>query len=153
MRVVIGTDVGVVVGWSPDVATGRMRGMTEAQGDRPLLVFDGDCGFCTSSARAAQRWLRLEHVEQWQFLDLDALGLTRTQCEAAVQWVAVDGTVLPAERAAIAALRHAGGAWRVVGTVLDLPGLRQLAGSIYRLVARYRYKLPGGTPACRIPRS
>jgi predicted DCC family thiol-disulfide oxidoreductase YuxK len=119
---------------------------------RPLLVFDGDCGFCTTTAHAMQRRMRLEHVEPWQFLDLDAIGLTPELCSAAVQWVAVDGSVASAERAVIAALGHAGGVWRVIGAVLALPGVRALAGVGYRLVARYRYRLPGGTPACKIDR-
>ena len=118
----------------------------------PLLVFDGDCGFCTTAARFGQRRLRLEHVEPWQFIDLDALGLTEAQCLQAVQWVAADGSVASAEHAVIAALRHAGGVWRVLGAVLALPGIRQLAGVAYRLVARYRHQLPGGTAACRLPR-
>jgi predicted DCC family thiol-disulfide oxidoreductase YuxK len=119
---------------------------------RPVLVFDGDCSFCTSSAHAARRWLGLEHVEPWQFLDLDALGLTETDCQEAVQWVTVDGSIVSAEQAVIAALRHAGGAWRALGRVLDLPGTRQLAAVTYRLIARHRHRLPGGTAACRVPR-
>ena len=117
----------------------------------PLLVFDGDCGFCTSSARFGRRRLRLEHVEPWQFLDLEAVGLTEAQCRQAVQWVAADGSILAAERAVIAALRHAGGAWKVLGAVMDLPGIRQLAGVLYRLVAKHRHRMPGGTAACRLP--
>lgn len=117
----------------------------------PLLVFDGDCGFCTTSARFGQRRLHLDHVEPWQFLDLDQLGLTAEQCRAAVQWVGVDGTIVSAERAVIAALRHAGGAWRWLGVMLAVPGIRHLAAVAYRLVARFRYRLPGGTAACRIP--
>lgn len=119
---------------------------------RPLLIFDGDCGFCTTSARAGQRWLHLDHVEPWQFLDLDSLAVTEAACQTAVQWVAVDGTVSAAERAVIAAMRHAGGAWGVVGRVLGLAGIRHVAGLCYRVVARFRYKMPGGTPACRLPR-
>jgi predicted DCC family thiol-disulfide oxidoreductase YuxK len=118
---------------------------------RPLLVFDGDCSFCTSSARAGQRWLHLEHVEPWQFLDLDELGLTEAACEQAVQWVAVDGSVTSAERAVIAALRHAGGFWGALGIVMNLPGVRHLAAIVYRLVARYRHRMPGGTAACKLP--
>ena len=118
---------------------------------RPLLVFDGDCGFCTTSARAGQRWLGLEHVEPWQFLDLESLGLTEQQVTEAVQWVDEDGGVVAAERAVIAALRHAGGVWSVLGRIMNLPGIRQLAGVVYRLVAKYRHKLPGGTPACKLP--
>ena len=118
---------------------------------RPLLVFDGDCGFCTSAARFGSRRLGLDHVEPWQFLDLDALGLSEEQCRQAVQWVAADGTILAAERAVIAALRHAGGVWRALGTVLGVPGVRHAAGALYRVVAHYRHRMPGGTAACRLP--
>lgn len=117
---------------------------------RPLLVFDGDCGFCTTSARAGQRWLRLPNVEPWQFLDLDALGVTEDACSDAVQWIDADGGVVSAERAVIAALRHAGGIWKVLGGLLALPGIRAIAGAVYRWVARNRYRLPGGTAACRL---
>ena len=123
---------------------------TAASG-RPLLIFDGDCGFCTTSARAGQRWLGLAHVEPWQFLDLDALPVSEAQCREAVQWIAADGTVASAHEAVIASMRHAGGVWAVPGRVLALPGVRRLAGVVYRTVARNRYRLPGGTPACRLP--
>ncbi len=117
---------------------------------RPLLVFDGDCGFCTSSARAAQRWWRLEHVEPWQFLDLASLGLTAEQCEQAVQWVGEDGDVVSAERAVIAGMRHAGGVWGVLGRIMAVPGIRHVCGLVYRIIARNRHRMPGGTPACKL---
>lgn len=117
---------------------------------RPVLVFDGDCSFCTSSARFGQRWLHLEHVEPWQRLDLDEFGLTAEQCEQAVQWVGADGSIASAEAAVGAALVHAGGAWRWLGRLLLAPGVRWVAGVVYRWVARNRSKLPGGTPECSI---
>lgn len=119
--------------------------------ERPILVFDGDCGFCTTSAGAARRWLGLSHVEPWQMLDLDALGLTEAGCTTAVQWVAADGSVRSAESAVVAALRHAGGVWSILGRVLGAPGIRSLAAVAYRVVARNRYRLPGATAACRLP--
>ncbi len=118
---------------------------------RPLLVFDGDCAFCTTSARAWQRWLHLDHVEPWQFIELEPLGVTEQQCLKAVQWIDQAGAVFAAERAVIAALRHAGGAWGLIGRVMNLPGIRHLAGLVYRVVAKYRHRLPGGTPACKLP--
>lgn len=118
---------------------------------RPLLVFDGDCRFCTSSAEFGRRRLGLEHVEPWQFLELADLGLTEAQCQAAVQWVAADGSTCAGEQAIVAALRHAGGAWKVLGEVLDLPGVRKLSAAVYRFVARHRDRMPGGTAACRLP--
>ena len=117
---------------------------------RPVLVFDGDCGFCTTSARAGKRWLRLEHVEPWQYLDLGALGLTERACATAVQWVDEAGDIASAEMAVIASLRHAGGAWATLGRVMNLPVVRRLAGLVYRLVAMNRHRLPGGTPACKL---
>lgn len=110
---------------------------------RPILVFDGDCAFCTRSALAAKRRLRLNHVEPWQSLDLQSLGLTEEQCARAVQWVEPDGSVMSGEHAVIGALRGAGGAWSVAGRAMDLPGLRQVTGMTYRLVARNRHKMPG----------
>lgn len=120
---------------------------------RPILVFDGDCGFCTSSARFAERRLRLEHVEPWQSLDLSALGLDEAACSTAVQWVASDGRVLAAERAVSAALVHAGGPWRPLGRLLGARGVRPVAGVVYRWVARHRHRFPGATDACRVPAS
>ncbi len=119
---------------------------------RPVLVFDGDCAFCTTSARTGQRWLGLEHVEPWQFLDLESLQLTQAQCEEAVQWVDADGSVRSAQYAVIASLRHAGRVWGVLGRLMALPGIHQLSGVVYRWVARNRHRLPGGTPACQLPR-
>ena len=119
--------------------------------DLPLLVFDGDCGFCTTSAMFGQRRLGLDRVEPWQRLDLDHLGLSEAQCEQAVQWVGVDGTVSSAQYAVIEALRHAGAPWSFLGRVMALPGVHQFAGVVYRWVARNRSKLPGGTPACQLP--
>jgi predicted DCC family thiol-disulfide oxidoreductase YuxK len=31
-----------------------------------------------------------------------------------------------------------------------LPGVRRVADVVYRAVAANRYRLPGGTPACRV---
>ena len=125
--------------------------MNAAEPGRPLLIFDGDCAFCTTTARTGQRWLGLDHVEPWQFLDLEPLGVTADDCQQAVQWIGADGSVASAERAVIAALWHAGGACKILGHVMNLPGIRHLAGVVYRLVAKYRHKMPGGTPACKLP--
>ena len=68
-----------------------------------------------------------------------------------MQWIDEAGNVAAAERAVIAALRHAGGAWGVLGGVMNVPGIRHSAGLVYRIVAKYRHRLPGGTPACKLP--
>ena len=54
------------------------------------FLYDGDCAFCTSCARFAQRWVPTPAtIVPWQFADLARLGVTARACEEAVQWVVV----------------------------------------------------------------
>jgi predicted DCC family thiol-disulfide oxidoreductase YuxK len=115
---------------------------------RPTLIYDGDCAFCTSSARLLERIGPGAETVAWQQTDLGALGLTEEAASAAVQWVEIDGTARSGHEAVAAALRSAGGAWAVAGRALIAPGLAPLAAGAYRLIAANRHRLPGGTPAC-----
>ena len=130
----------------------------------PILVFDGECGFCTTSARFLAHWVFRGRstspapsarsagepsIEPWQRLDLAELGLTPDQCRAAVQWVDEDGQVTSGQIAIAAALRAGHPVWRPVGALLVAPGFSWVAEYLYGWVAGHRYALPGGTPACR----
>ena len=124
-------------------------GPTEA-----VLVFDGDCGFCSAAAEwIAARWKspRTADVVPWQRLGeegLHRLGLTRSDVTRAAWWVAGDkrsGGHLAVARALVAA----GGGWGAVGRLMLVPPVRWAGAICYRLVAHYRYRLPGGSPACR----
>lgn len=120
--------------------------------DVPVLVYDGDCAFCTRSVRFIERRIRRRpRIAAWQHLDLASLGLTREMCETAVQWVGVDGEVASGHRAVSRTLIHGGGGWRVLGRLIVLPGVDVLAGILYRWVARNRHRLPGGTAQCAMP--
>lgn len=115
---------------------------------RPLLVFDGDCAFCTSSARLLARIAPAAEIAPWQQADLDALGLTEEAASAAVQWVEINGTIRSGHEAVAVALRGAGGVWALAGQLLLAPGISPIAAATYRLIAANRPRLPGGTPAC-----
>jgi predicted DCC family thiol-disulfide oxidoreductase YuxK len=117
---------------------------------RPVLVFDGDCGFCTTCVRLLERIGPQAEIVAWQLTDLGELGLTQGQAADAVRWVRVDGTVRSGHEAIAAALTSAGGIWGIAGRVLLLPGISWLAAKAYRLVADNRYRLPGSTPACEL---
>ena len=119
--------------------------------ERPVLVFDGDCGFCTTSARLLERIGPDAEIVAWQLTDLEPLGVTAEQCADAVQWVEPDGAVRSGHEAIAAALGRAGLLWRAAGRLLTLPGLSRVAARAYRLIADNRYRLPGGTPACARP--
>lgn len=116
----------------------------------PVLVFDGDCAFCTNCAHALERIGPDAEIVAWQLTDLAELGITAEQARDAVQWVEVNGTVGSGHEAIAAALSTAGPLWRAIGRTLTLPGISWLAARAYRLVANNRYRLPGGTPACAV---
>jgi predicted DCC family thiol-disulfide oxidoreductase YuxK len=113
------------------------------------LLFDGDCGFCTTAAGMAARIAPAVTVVPWQRADLVALGVRAEAAEAALQWVALDGKVYAGAAAAARLLVSAGRAWKLLGWLLLLPVVRTIAELVYRLVAANRHRLPGGTPACR----
>ncbi|MFI0240376.1 thiol-disulfide oxidoreductase DCC family protein [Streptomyces sp. NPDC016845] len=118
---------------------------------QPALVFDGDCGFCTTSVKFAERWVRPRcEIVPWQFADLDALGTTQERAEYEALWVTPAGTVYGGSRAVAKALLSAGGAWPVLGALLTLPPVSWAAHGVYRLIAENRHRLPGGTAACAV---
>jgi predicted DCC family thiol-disulfide oxidoreductase YuxK len=121
---------------------------------RPLLVYDGDCSFCSSSARwLTARWRGPEQAIPWQHLsgaELERLGLSIDDVRRAVWWVDPAGGRSRGHLAIAQALRAAHGWPSVVGRALLVPPLRWLGAAAYPLIARWRHRLPGGTPACRM---
>jgi predicted DCC family thiol-disulfide oxidoreductase YuxK len=118
-----------------------------------VLIYDGDCGFCTTSARWVEERLPLGYpVVAWQSVpDLADLGLTERQVQTAAWWIDVDGTPHRGARAIARALIAMKGRWSLVGRALLVPPVNWLADLGYALVARNRYRLPGATDACRVP--
>jgi predicted DCC family thiol-disulfide oxidoreductase YuxK len=117
-----------------------------------VLVFDGDCGFCTSSARWIEARLPAgSPVEPWQSLDIEALGLHEADVTTAAYWIDGDGGLHRGHLAIGRALVTAGGIWGIIGRIIVTPPMSWIARGLYALVARYRYRLPGATDACRLP--
>lgn len=121
-----------------------------AGGGLPLLVYDGDCGFCTRSVELALRMKVACRAVPWQQADLAALGLTQEQVTEKVWWVEPGGAKVSGHRAVAAALRHATPALRPLGALLDAAPLAPVASAGYDLVARNRHRLPGSTAACAL---
>jgi predicted DCC family thiol-disulfide oxidoreductase YuxK len=133
--------------------TKRYVGLVEPE-KVPLLVYDGDCSFCSSSAHwIAARWQGPEQAVAWQQLgavQLESLGLSLDDVRCAAWWVDRGGRAWRGHVAIALALRAARGWPSVVGRVLLVPPFRWLAAGAYPLIARWRHRLPGGTPACRM---
>ncbi|WP_354643503.1 thiol-disulfide oxidoreductase DCC family protein [Kitasatospora camelliae] len=131
----------------------------------PVLVFDGDCGFCTTCVVWAERYPRASlssagwEAVPYQRADLAALDglaggrglVTRERAEREVLWVTPAGRVYGGAQAAARLLMRSGGAWAYAGGALTLAPVRPVADAVYRWVARHRHRLPGGTPACALP--
>jgi predicted DCC family thiol-disulfide oxidoreductase YuxK len=124
--------------------------------DVPWLIFDGDCAFCTSSAHwLARRLHRPEgpnaRLVAWQFTDLAALGTSAERTQREALWVDTGGTIYGGAAAFAEWLKFRGGAYGVAGRMINLPVIRALAAAVYRLIAKNRHRMPGGSPACALP--
>jgi predicted DCC family thiol-disulfide oxidoreductase YuxK len=124
--------------------------------DVPWLIFDGDCAFCTSSAHWLARRLHRRsgpnpRLIPWQFSDLTALGTTAERAQSEALWVGTDGTIYGGAAAFAQWLEFRGGAYTVAGYLMDLPAVRTLAAAVYRVIAKNRHRMPGGSPACALP--
>ena len=121
---------------------------------KPLLVFDGDCGFCTSSAEWVLRHLSSDaRIVPWQKLGdggLAALGLSVGQASSAAWWVDERGRSFGGHLAIGKALADCRPPWNWLGKAALIPPGVWVGRLLYPLVSRYRHRLPGGTPACRI---
>lgn len=117
----------------------------------PVLIYDGDCGFCTRSVRLVERLPVSVRITPWQTTDLAALGTTRARAEREVVWVGTDGRISGGAAAVADLLRSARFPFSLVGRALGLPVVRTLAALVYRVVAANRSRLPGMTPACQLP--
>ncbi|WP_371482935.1 thiol-disulfide oxidoreductase DCC family protein [Kitasatospora sp. NBC_00315] len=130
----------------------------------PVLVFDGDCSFCTSCVHAAERHLRQTLASggwdavPYQFADLAALDaraggrgeVTAERAGREVLWVTPAGRVHGGAQAVARLLMRTGGAWAYLGGLLALAPVRPVAALAYRWVSANRDRMPGGTPACAL---
>lgn len=125
--------------WSPIILSDDKTRSTSATLTSPTLVFDGECDFCRACVRfITRRTRRPLSVVAYQDADLATLGLTREQCESAVQWVDDRGAVASAHHAVSRALRNARFPWPLAGRAIVLPGISRIASRVYERVARRR---------------
>lgn len=116
------------------------------------LVYDGDCGICQASVDVLVRLgCRAAMVPSHDWLRTHPDDADR--CAEAVVLVTEDGTVLEAERAVAGALRLSREPGPIAGRVIDAPGVRRLAGLVYRRVAANRTRLSAafGLDTCAVP--
>ena len=114
-----------------------------------VLIFDGDCGFCTTTANyiKANSSVPIE-IHPWQWIELADFGLTKEQASSKVQMF-VNGKTYGGHKAFAKLLRIQKQWWfKVLGGLVVSPPFNWGSRVGYYFIAKYRHKLPGGTPAC-----
>ena len=116
-----------------------------------VLIFDGDCGFCTSTANFIEKYSSTPiEIHPWQWVELSEYGLTKEQAATKVQ-VYENGQTFSGHQAFAKLLRLQRQWWfKVLGGILVIPPFSWGSRLGYYFVAKYRHKLPGGTPGCAL---
>jgi predicted DCC family thiol-disulfide oxidoreductase YuxK len=117
----------------------------------PLFLYDGDCSFCQAAVDRVVRWSHPRaRILPWQSVDLDSLGLTAGECDAAVQWIPSGVAARASGADAFRGLVSTGDRLaRGVGRAAINPVTRPIADRLYRLVARHRHRM--SRAGCSLP--
>ena len=117
-----------------------------------LLIFDGDCSFCTSSANWAVKHSKTPiQATPWQFTNLDDYGLNAALASEKV-WMVVDGKKYGgSDAAAIWLIIKKNPLAKLAGHLMMFVAFRWIFALGYKVIAKNRHRMPGGTPACAMP--
>jgi len=116
-----------------------------------VLIFDGDCSFCTSTANYfTKSTAGRVRAEAWQLTDLTKYGLTSEQTIKRVYLIGESKQYEANWAFAKLLTLQTNVFYKLLGYLLFIPPISWLAIPGYYLVARYRHLLPGGTPACKL---
>jgi predicted DCC family thiol-disulfide oxidoreductase YuxK len=130
--------------------------MTERAAPTPVLLYDGDCGFCARSVQFVLARESPARRAQLRFAPLQG-GFGQRVRTAHPSLQRVDSVIwydptrdepLVRSAAGLAVLRHLGGPWRLLAALGALIP-RALRDSIYDAIARNRHRLAG--EACLVP--
>jgi predicted DCC family thiol-disulfide oxidoreductase YuxK len=110
-----------------------------AASPRPLLVYDGDCGFCGYWARYWQK-LTGDRVEYLPYQDVAPQypAIAQADFQRAVQFIASDGHVASAAEASFLTLSHARGKGFWLALYRSLPGFAPISELAYAFIAARR---------------
>ncbi|MBB3945053.1 putative DCC family thiol-disulfide oxidoreductase YuxK [Rhizobium skierniewicense] len=121
--------------------------------DKPLIVFDGECGFCSRDINFVLRHdtKQLFRFTPAQFELGTALmrhyGYRTDDYETSL--LIENGVAYPRSDGVLRVLQRLGGIFSLVAWLRFMP--RRIRDGVYDLVARNRMKIAGRRQACRIP--
>ena len=106
---------------------------------QPLLIYDGDCGFCVYWARYWRKLTR-GHVEYLPYQEVAARypDIPQAEFQRAVQCLAPDGRRASAAEASFLTLSHAPGKGFWLALYKHVPGFASVAEWAYAFTASHR---------------
>ena len=112
---------------------------TPAAGPRPLLIYDGDCGFCRYWQRYWQK-LTGERVDYRPYQEVAAQypAVPVAEFQRAVQFITPDGRRASAAEASFLVLSHARGRGFWLVLYRRLPGFAAVSELVYAFIAAHR---------------
>lgn len=129
-------------------------------GRLPVLLYDGSCGLCARSVQFILQRERGSHALQFATLEgPTGAAARRARPDLArvdsVFWVEPSADqsaprVLVRSDAVLAVMTHLGGGWRVLAKVGRIVP-RISRDALYRIVARFRYRVFGREQSCLLP--
>ena len=110
-----------------------------ATSPRPLLIYDGDCGFCGYWARYWER-LTGDSIEYRPYQQVAAQypAISEAEFRRAVQFIAPDGRRASAAEASFLTLSHAPGKGFWLALYRHLPGFAAVSERAYAFIAAHR---------------
>ncbi|MFN2315569.1 MAG: thiol-disulfide oxidoreductase DCC family protein [Gemmatimonadales bacterium] len=116
---------------------------------RPVLLWDGSCGFCQRWVERVERWDRASRIETMKAWDRskypELLRISDDDLNHAMHLALPDGRVFAGGRAVPQILKLLpGGRW--VAWVFLIPGVGWITDRVYAWVAARRHKL-----GCAVP--
>ena len=116
---------------------------------RPLWLFDGDCGLCeVGSARIRRVVDPPVEMAPYQSVDLDALGVSRSDVLAGPILYQPDGTYLVGPEAMATMLSLSRRPFHAVGRAMLAPGVRHGLRHLGPRLYRARHHVPGAGASC-----
>lgn len=124
---------------TPDAATPPAADFDRAGRDVPLLIYDGDCGFCAWWARYWQQLAGARvRFAPWRQAAPHFPQITEDQFRGAIQHVAPDGAISSGAQAAFLTLSAAPGGSRWLWLYRRVPGFAAASEAAYRVIAAHR---------------
>ncbi len=107
--------------------------------EKPLVIFDGDCGFCRRSVEGwrASTGERVEYASFQEVAD-QFPEIPRAEFEGAVQLLDVDGQRYGGAEAVFRVMAHVPGKGWWLTLYRRLPGFAPVSRVVYRWVANHR---------------